>query len=119
MDRSPHGFGLGLVLCASDEGRGSYSAAVLGDSSIETVLVIQNRRRAAGAIRPFLRECTRSLSTHAHTLQMVSRLRAPLEGLISSAQQAESGDDAQRSRRLALHEASLLVPAYSKEVLDV
>lgn len=73
----------------------------------------------ATAMHPFLRECTRSLSTHAHTLQMVSRLRAPLEGLISSAQQAESGDDAQRSRRLALHEASLLVPAYSKEVLDV
>ena len=48
-------------------------------------------------------------------LQQLSRLKAPL----ASVAQARAPEHDARSRRLALHEASLLVPTYSVETLDM
>lgn len=70
---------------------------------------------SAPAMHPILREWTRSLHTHTHMLQQLSRLKAPL----ASVAQARAPEHDARSRRLALHEASLLVPTYSVETLDM
>lgn len=70
---------------------------------------------SAPAMHPILREWTRTLHTHTHMLQLLSRLKAPL----ASVAQARTPEHDPRSRRLALHEASLLVPTYSVETLDM
>lgn len=69
---------------------------------------------AAPRTHAFLGEFTRVLSQHVATMQALGRLRAPLGVFASGPEPRDT-----RSKRLALHEASLLVPSYSVETLDV
>lgn len=65
-----------------------------------------------------LAECTRALTHATHGLQTLARLSAPLDVFAHAA--TSRGPKAEpKSKRLALHEASLLVPLYSRETLDV
>lgn len=72
---------------------------------------------AAPRTHAFLGEFTRVLSQHVATMQALGRLRAPLGVFASGPEPRDTRDT--RSKRLALHEASLLVPSYSVETLDV
>lgn len=64
----------------------------------------------------FLRDATRQVTAHAHAMQALARLSGPLAA-IAHAPAAPERDA--RSKRLALHEASLLVPTYSVDTLDM
>lgn len=67
----------------------------------------------------YLGETTRALTQHVSALQMLSRLRGPLDAFAHQADAAKKGGKDSRSRRLALYEASLVVPQYSVDQLEV
>ncbi|WFD30695.1 hypothetical protein MSPP1_001719 [Malassezia sp. CBS 17886] len=73
---------------------------------------------AAPAYHAFLADTTRALSVQVQALQTLGRLRGPL-GAFARASKRKDAPRADKSKRLTLHEASLLVPAYSFETLDV
>lgn len=66
-----------------------------------------------------LAECTRALTHDANTLQTLTRLSAPLDAFALAEKSKGTAKAETKSKRLALHEASLLVPLYSRETLDV
>ncbi|WFD35925.1 hypothetical protein MCUN1_002796 [Malassezia cuniculi] len=67
----------------------------------------------------FLGETTRVITQHISALQTLSRLRGPLDAFAHHAEASKRGRTDSRSRRLALYEASLVVPPYSVEKLEV
>ncbi|WFC97386.1 hypothetical protein MYAM1_000096 [Malassezia yamatoensis] len=66
-----------------------------------------------------LAEYTRALSQYTSELQIITKLQTPL----ATFQQTDKGKNNlkpdPKSKRLALHEASLLVPLYSRESLEI
>ncbi|KAL4402351.1 RNA binding protein [Malassezia pachydermatis] len=71
---------------------------------------------AAPRTHMFLRDFMRGLTQAVQAMQTLSRLRAPLH-TVAHARERDEKDG--RSKRLELHEASLLVPTYSVESLEV
>ncbi|KAI3618465.1 hypothetical protein CBS9595_002828 [Malassezia furfur] len=66
-----------------------------------------------------LAECTRALTQDAGDLHTLARLSAPLDAFARAEATKGAAKTEAKSKRLALHEASLLVPLYSRESLDV
>ncbi|WFC96910.1 hypothetical protein MBRA1_003576 [Malassezia brasiliensis] len=66
-----------------------------------------------------LAECTRALTQSAGDLHTLARLSAPLDAFARAEATKGAAKTEAKSKRLALHEASLLVPLYSRESLDV
>ena len=76
----------------------------------------------------FLAELNHAVAQHTQSMQLLSRLRGPLDAFAQAAQDAKHASEVGtagrapeegKSRRLALYEASLVVPAYSVEQLEV
>ncbi|WFD27681.1 hypothetical protein MNAN1_002682 [Malassezia nana] len=70
---------------------------------------------AAPRTHAFLRDWAKGVAQHVQGLQALERLRAPLASV--SARVPDAPDT--RTRRAELHEASLLVPVYSIEALEI
>lgn len=70
---------------------------------------------AAPRTHAFLRDWAKGVAQHVQALQALERLRAPLATV--SARVPDAPDT--RSRRAELHEASLLVPVYAIEALEI
>ncbi|SHO78239.1 Uncharacterized protein MSYG_2581 [Malassezia sympodialis ATCC 42132] len=70
---------------------------------------------AAPRTHAFLRDWARGVAQHVQALQALERLRAPLASVTARATEAPDT----RSRRAELHEASLLVPVYAIEALEI
>ena len=66
-----------------------------------------------------LAEVTRALTQAAADVQTLARLGAPLDAFARADKGRGAARPDAKSRRLALHEASLLVPLYSRDTLDV
>lgn len=66
-----------------------------------------------------LAECTRALTQDAGDLHTLARLSAPLDAFARAEATKGAAKTEAKSKRLALHEASLLVPLYSHESLEV
>lgn len=63
----------------------------------------------------FLRDVTHTLTQHTQSLQTLARLRAPLDAVA----RAPASSAAERTTRQGWQEASLLVPTYSVETLEL
>ncbi|PKI84441.1 hypothetical protein MVES1_001590 [Malassezia vespertilionis] len=77
---------------------------------------------ASTSTHAFLAECTKAVAQHTQQLQSIARLQGPLDAFLHAEKSKEGKGKRKaegKSKRLALHEASLLVPPYSVETLDV
>lgn len=67
----------------------------------------------------YIEDTLRMISQHVSALQTLARLQGPLDAFAHHAEASKHDRRDSRSRRLALYEASLVVPPYSVDQLEV